>query len=490
MARNADPVMSSVLLRFLACPCFVLLLSGVTVTSAERTPNLKGSVGEKKAAANGPRDVVVCRGVGDLSEPQWTELGNVWSRYAREKVITATSPLLYKISESGSFESLGTPKDAWEEKSQQFLMTDVEGVKVLPHVWCDASCCKNCPLPDALTTALKRKDVFFKESVDKALKFGWDGYALDFEGAMPGRDVTTQLFKEWRTYMAQHNGRSGKPLELHLWTGSGTDEKQLATAPAPFTSAIDMSTYYYQEAYNPGAGAAPGASLLSLNLSASSFLDARVGSAEARYCPPGSAAHDRRMAAGGTSSLLQGLPPSALASIGESESASTNASLGAGRVRQLNEQMHTWCTEIAAAGRCAFGLITYDLSNAHMNCKDLVQVGAAAQRENVGSIWIWSGGVVNKYWEPGLRHYVTGASEMGPSIAACDSQDPQSALALGQQGLGEVTSKSKGAASTHLAEASLHHQEKTEEGSWFSGECKFDAHYRCNGDKQGEARAN
>ena len=84
--------------------------------------------------------------------------------------------------------------------------------------------------------------------------------------------------------------------------------------------------------------------------------------------------------------------------------------------------MLEWCK--AVGQNCAFGLITYDLSNAAMGCKDVGDVGKGALDAKVESVWIWSGGIVNKDWEPGLRRYVSGAVGTIPDCSAKSTQAP------------------------------------------------------------------
>lgn len=403
-------------------------LSGIVVgpRRLQRTRDVSQSAVKAKLAPSAPaslldegqksRDVVVCRGIGDLNDQAFKELGQVWSRYAKDGVITATSPLLYKITDNGSFAPFGSEHQL-EELTQQHL--NPTG-KVLPHVWCDASCCDNCHLPGAIQEAMDRREEFFQESVDAAQKYGWSGFVLDFEGSMPGRDSTTPFFKEWRSFLAKSQAPSGRALELHLWTGSGADTGSLVqtsnsgSGDDVMDSMIDMSMYYESEAEMPRPkrprlvshleiSASKEASLLNTSASPAASTGNGTGSATG-MCPYGFGPH-RHM----QTSFLQN---------NESDSTSPTSGhqvLGASR-RELTSHIDGWCSETGAS--CGVGLITYDLSNTRLGCDDMVAVGAASLRHGVRSLWIWSGGIVPRPWEAGLRSYVSGKEEVSQT-AAC-----------------------------------------------------------------------
>ena len=89
-------------------------LSAAVAVVPERSANLRSPVRrlagasdavETKAVKSRPSEVFVCRGVGDMKESDYIGMGQVWSRYASEKIITGASPLLYRIQPDGKFDS-------------------------------------------------------------------------------------------------------------------------------------------------------------------------------------------------------------------------------------------------------------------------------------------------------------------------------------------------------------------------------------------------
>lgn len=359
---------------------------------------------EAEMAKEQQRDVVVCRGIGDMNESQFKELGQVWDRYAGDGVITGTSALLYKITPEGKFEAFATEdNNKFEDWTKTYLTPS--GVKALPHVFCDSTCCKTCDLPAALLAAMKQKDEFFGSTVSAAKKFGWHGYALDFEGSEPDRDQMTKFFKEWQEELAQHTGPDGTPLELHLWSRSGADEEALASS---MSSVIDMSAYYqgsYSSLMQGGDNQDSDAALVSWQKYRAEQLRQVDGTSS--VCPAGNVLN---------SSMME-----SVAIISDSSNANNSAHLNrTQRVNGLKDEMEGWCSRMGK-NKCALGLITYDLPNQNLPCEDMVHVGTKAISEQLNSIWIWSGGVVATEWEVGLKHFIDGG-DASTAMAGCSAK--------------------------------------------------------------------
>lgn len=317
-----------------------------------------------------------------MKEGDFEGMGNVWSRYASEKVITGTSPLLYRIMPDGKFDSYGKHFEQW---SHQYLSPP--GVKLVPHVFCDSTCCDTCQLPQALQNAMDRRKEFFAESIEAALKYGWDGYAMDFEGGMPDQAEASKFFQEWKVELALHHGRSGQPLEMHMWSPSGLNEDEIGHS---MDAMITMGTYNYGS-YS---------SLLEIGTNAtSSWRRARAsmlfqtGSVDS-ICPAG-----LHVARKESHSLLEH---------------GTEVSREA-RLRGLENGMEYWCRGVQTNnGQCGIGLITYDLANARLHCEDVVKLAKGGHEKGMRSIWLWSGGIIPHHWEHGLRHF---AAASDPAFA-------------------------------------------------------------------------
>lgn len=324
-----------------------------------------------------------------MKEADFKAMGEVWSRYASEKIITGTSPLLYRIMPDGKFDTFGKDFELW---SNQYLSPP--GVKLIPHVFCDSTCCDTCQLPTALANAMARRKEFFTESVAAAQKFGWDGYAMDFEGGMPDMAEASRFFLEWKAELARHTGRSGKPLEMHMWSPSGLDENSIASS---MDAMVTMGTYHYGSYSSLLQVGANETSTSSWRKARASMLF-QTGSVES-ICPAGLPAHKVPH-----HSLLQGA--------GE-----VPAEV---RVKGLEHGMKNWCSGVQGNnGQCGIGLITYDLSNARLQCEDLVKLAKGGHENNMRSVWLWSGGVIPSKWEHGLRHFAAGSNPMALEADVC-----------------------------------------------------------------------
>lgn len=363
----------------------------------ERAPNLRSPVRrlagasvavETKKVAAKASEVVVCRGVGDMKESDYIGMGKVWDRYAAEKIITGTSPLLYRIQPDGKFDSYGKKHELW---SQQYLSPP--GVKLIPHVFCDSTCCDTCQLPAALANAMARRKEFFAESIEAAQKFGWDGYAMDFEGGMPDRAEASRFFQEWKVELAKHQGRSGQPLEMHMWSPSGLDE---ASISPNMEAMITMGTYHYGS-YSSLLETGANASTNWRQARASMLF--QTGAVES-ICPAGLGAPQKMP----KHSLLQGA--------GEVPRAA--------RLKGLEHGIEGWCSNVQGNnGECGIGLITYDLANAQLRCEDIVKMAKGGHEKGMRSVWLWSGGVIPTKWEQGLKHFSAGANQAAPEGDVC-----------------------------------------------------------------------
>jgi hypothetical protein len=346
------------------------------------------------AKASVEREVVVCRGVGDMKEEDFKAMGEVWTRYASEGIITGTSPLLYRILPDGKFAAYGDAANGkdFELWSNKYLSPPK--VKLIPHVFCDSTCCDTCQLPKALVHAMARRKEFFAESIAAAQKFGWDGYAMDFEGGMPDIAEASKFFQEWKEELKSHKGKSGRPLEMHMWSPSGLDEASISPS---MNAMITMNTYHYGS-YS---------SLLEGGTNASSnWRKARAatiyqkGSVDA-ICPAGLAVPHKVQ----PQSLLEG------ATVSREQ-----------RVKGLDEGIDQWCQNVKGnSGECGIGLITYDLANSGLLCSDMVKLAKGGRDKGMRSIWLWSGGIIPTHWEQGLRQFSAASS---PTFLAEDVCKP------------------------------------------------------------------
>jgi hypothetical protein len=315
-----------------------------------------------------------------MKESDYQGLGEVWGRYASEKIITGTSPLLYRIMPDGKFDSYGKDHELW---SHQYLSPP--GVKLIPHVFCDSTCCDTCRLPVALSNAMARREEFFAESVAAAQKFGWDGYAMDFEGGMPDRAEASKFFQEWKVWLSKYQGRSGQPLEMHMWSPSGLDEPAIS----PDMNAMITMGSYFHGSYS---------SLLELDTNASSWRQTRASimfeaDSIKSVCPAG-------------------LP--SVKTVPHRNSLSNAQEVSRqDLVKGLENSIDSWCQRVKGdRGDCGIGLITYDLTNVKLQSTDMEKLASGGHEKGLRSIWIWSGGVIPSRWEQGLQLFAAGPNPM------------------------------------------------------------------------------
>lgn len=300
------------------------------------------------------REVIITRGVADLDEEKLITMSHVWARLFDKGVITGVAPLMYHISEDGFLTAY--PNEDFVAKYIAPI-TDRKGnkLKVIPHIFCDDTCCDACNLPFNLEKAMARKDAFFEEVATAARMYGYDGYALDFEGEwgyLPEHNVT-EFFNELSTYMKTRvTAPTGKEMEMHVWQSWGINHTNLSYK---FDSAIDMDSYYYY--------------------------------GFARQRNKGNTQHKRVMPP-----LVRGEHPAV-------QARTTGIT--------LKSHLTEFCSSVKP-GTCAFGLITYEFANADINCLSMVRLVDWAIEAKVKAIWLWSGGIVTNEWEVALAKFVGG----------------------------------------------------------------------------------
>jgi hypothetical protein len=179
---------------------------------------------------------------------------------------------------------------------------------------------------------------------------------------------------------------------MHLWSPSGLMEDEVSPS---MDAMMTMSTYYYKQA-----------SLIEGGSNATSWRQARAalmseaGTISAA-CPAG-------LQLSKTAKPFHRPPKheDALFQIDEH-----------GTSTGVRSSMKKWCDTVQGnRGKCGIGLITYGqfgggLGNAHLKCNDMLQVASAGREQGLGSIWLWSGGIIPRMWEAGLKQFVMNSDE-------------------------------------------------------------------------------
>ena len=181
-------------------------------------------------------------GLGGYKHDQLQDLYNNFQQYKSDEQITVSSVLLYGIDETGSMFFWDTDDATWSSKNFQKDLQSKVGLKAYPCFFCDNTI-GNCDnLADTLNefaTDESLRQKFISSTVDEALKWGWDGYAVDFETySNVNASGVTSFVLEWGNELVKHDKK------LSIWVGAGTqyDDQKLCTSPY-IESCVTMSTY-------------------------------------------------------------------------------------------------------------------------------------------------------------------------------------------------------------------------------------------------------
>lgn len=184
------------------------------------------------------KDVILSAGIGGYDENKLNDLYQNYKFYSEQKVITFASILTYYIDENGYMQSHNTSTKNDAQSFQHFIKSNL-GLKALPCIFCDETIGACCNLEDRMNRVYERQDQFIEESINIGLKYGWDGYAVDFEIARTiDMDLLTNFVLKWSDALYKNN------MILDIWIGGDTFYNMSALYDSNTTfHLVTMNTY-------------------------------------------------------------------------------------------------------------------------------------------------------------------------------------------------------------------------------------------------------
>lgn len=162
-------------------------------------------------------DIILSAGIGGYNTADLLNIQSSFRSYAKMGIISKSSILAYNIDENGDLGTYMTSsKTISAEKIQQMVGSDIN-IKAMPCIYCDETqgMCSN--LKSRLNKLYSHKEQFIKSTIDRAIKYGWNGYTIDFEPTTnPDPDVFTSFVIEWGNKLNKYN------LKLDVWIGGCT----------------------------------------------------------------------------------------------------------------------------------------------------------------------------------------------------------------------------------------------------------------------------
>jgi hypothetical protein len=187
---------------------------------------------------SGSRDIILSAGIVNLAPGQNWHQYDLYKLYGSMKIITHSSILVYYITENGNLDVYSSPNDQVTSEEFQFIVGQTIGLKSLPCLYCDETIglCNN--LSSRLENLYANKNVFINDTIARAIKYNWYGYAVDFESGDNDLDADklTSFIIEWNHELKKKN------LTLVVWIGGGTPYN-MTTLFNTDISLVTMDTY-------------------------------------------------------------------------------------------------------------------------------------------------------------------------------------------------------------------------------------------------------
>src|SRR5579872_1040201 len=126
------------------------------------------------------REIILSSGVTNWTTKQLTLQYNKYSAYANMGIVTASSILVYNLDNDGHLGTYATADQNMSAIEYQISLKKL-GLKIYPCLFCDTSIgvCNN--LTKTMNKLYSHQQHFINDTITQALKFGWDGYTVDFE---------------------------------------------------------------------------------------------------------------------------------------------------------------------------------------------------------------------------------------------------------------------------------------------------------------------
>lgn len=190
------------------------------------------------------KEIILSTGIDDWTDDQLHDQYNKFKYYKSLNLLTHASILTYNLQENGTIgvytsENLYSAEDYQQKIKQELILY------AIPCLYCDATIGNCANLNSRLENLYKNNiSVFINDVIDRALKYEWDGYFVDFE---PDTEVDiealTDFLIEWSIELNKIN------LPLYLWIGSSTkyDMEKLFNTTNIFLVTMDTYSQDYDE---------------------------------------------------------------------------------------------------------------------------------------------------------------------------------------------------------------------------------------------------
>lgn len=183
-------------------------------------------------------EVILSAGVGNYSRLSLHDQYMTYQTYADIGLISASSILAYQISVDGMLEEWPTYDSAISAEGLQYSIKTKFDLKAYPCIFCDATigACSNLGM--RTDRMLSNQHAFIVDSIERAMKYGWDGYIVDFEPDSP-LNITgiAHFMVDWAEELYQRN------MTLWLWIGSTALYDFNIVSASPHIKYVTMSTY-------------------------------------------------------------------------------------------------------------------------------------------------------------------------------------------------------------------------------------------------------
>lgn len=181
-------------------------------------------------------DVILSSGLENWDATQLQKQYNNFATYKDLGIITASSILVYNLDIDGNLDTYNTTDPNMTAEEYQVSVGKL-GLGKKPTIYCDSTINKCSNLSKRLDRLYTHSQDFINTTLQKAQKYGYDGYIVDFE-ADDQVDWTklTSFLLEWSSQLSLLN------LSLYVWVGSGTPyENSLYTSKN--IKVLTMDTY-------------------------------------------------------------------------------------------------------------------------------------------------------------------------------------------------------------------------------------------------------
>ena len=165
------------------------------------------------------REVILSSGLISWDHKQLLTQYNAYNVYANAGIITASSILVYEIDIHGNLNQYNTtdPLISAEQFQMSLQKLGNDGLSSYPCIYCDATIgyCKN--LTDRMEHLYEHKYHFINDTIQRAIKYNWNGYTIDLE---PDQKIDalklSHFIVEWSNELTKYN------LLLYVWIGTTT----------------------------------------------------------------------------------------------------------------------------------------------------------------------------------------------------------------------------------------------------------------------------